>query len=134
MPLCRTCNKRSYNEYCFAHKPRKPIARTAIKRKPSKYYNQDKEFKRLYLESHPPDKYGYYDCYLQTTEQCPKRLLPEQVTIEHIIAKGSVKGRNLRWNEDNMDIACFWCNSDKGSQSLENYLKSKNKPNNYLQT
>lgn len=127
MPLCRTCNKRCYGEHCFQHKPRKPIARTVIKRKPSRRTAADKAFKKLYLEQHQPDEYGYYTCYLQTTKQCLVRLLPEQVTIEHKVPKGSVKGANLRFNEENIGIACFYCNSDKGSQDLELYLEKVSK-------
>lgn len=122
---CKICDNRSYSEYCFRHKPRKPLKRTAIKKKPGKYMSQDREFKQRYLELHPPDEYGYYTCYLQTTDLCPIRLAPDQVTMEHIIPKGSVRGSKLRYNEDNMEIACMYCNADKGSQSLENYLKSK---------
>jgi 5-methylcytosine-specific restriction endonuclease McrA len=126
MPMCKTCDKKCYGEYCFQHKPRKPLKRTPIKNNPSKRTRQDKRFREIYLDTHA-NEYGYYECYLKTTEMCPKVLTREQATIEHVIPKGSVKGRNLRFNEDNIRIACFPCNGDKGSQSLENYLKSKEK-------
>lgn len=124
---CEICGARAYSDRCFRHKERKPLKRTPIKKKPSKQYNADREFKRHYLATHPPDEHGYYTCYLQTTEMCSIRLLPEQVTLEHVIPKGSIKGRDLRHNEDNIKIACTFCNSDKGSQDLEKYLIKKRK-------
>lgn len=127
---CKWCGSKDHYQTFCRKRPQKPIKtsqkplkRTPIKRTTSKRTKLDREFREHYLILHPPDEWGYYTCYLQTVPLCPIRLTPEQATIEHKIPKGSVKGMNLRHNEDNIGIACTFCNSDKGSIPLNKYLK-----------
>lgn len=127
--VCKHCGSGEHTAFYCRDKPRTPIKRsttpikrTSIKRTAGKFNQQDREFKRRYLELHSPDEWGYYTCYLQTVPMCPIRLLPEQVTVEHRIPKGSIEGRKLRFNEENIGISCLFCNGDKGSIPLDEYL------------
>lgn len=128
---CKWCSSKEHYQTFCRKRPQKEIKRTPLpqSRKPikkvGKVTNEWLQFRKHYLVLHPPDEWGYYDCYLQTAPLCPKRLLPNQVTLDHKIPRGGLKGANLKFNEDNIAIACSPCNTDKGSMSLENYLKSK---------
>ena len=61
-----------------------------------------------------------YHCYL-----CGKVLQKNEVTLDHMKSRSSRP--DLRYEMDNLAPACWQCNSLKGSQSLENYNKSRQK-------
>jgi 5-methylcytosine-specific restriction endonuclease McrA len=102
-------------------KPRKPIPKVGKVTK--EWFN----FRKEYLKLHPPNSDGKYECYLKTTPLCPGRMYPKDMSLDHVIPKGSLVGRQLKYNEDNLRTSCFPCNSDKGSQSLELYLEKVKK-------
>lgn len=113
---CKVCGKRAYSDYCVQHKPKKPLKRTRIKQR-SKESFKWQDFRKKYLELHPPNHEGYYICYL-----CHKWVTAEDITLDHVEARSH--SAHLRYNEDNIEFCCGPCNSRKGSQSLENYLKT----------
>lgn len=120
--LCKHCGSDEHTAFYCKAKPRTPIKRG---KKPinrfGKQARQWSTFRKLYLEAHLPNAEGYYECYLQTVPECPRWLLPEQVTLDH---KKSRSGNpQLRFNEENIGISCFFCNGHKGSLSLEKYLE-----------
>lgn len=60
-----------------------------------------------------------YTCYL-----CGKYLTKEEVTLDHV--KPRSNSPQLRHDMSNLKPSCGPCNLAKGSQSLDNYMKSKN--------
>lgn len=106
--LCIVCgSKYHYQTFC-PYKKKKPIS------KQGKVYNLWKETRLLWFKENKPP----YFCYL-----CNKPLKKEQVTLDHVIPRGSYP--QFRYNLDNLKPACIKCNNEKASQSLENYLKNK---------
>ena len=59
----------------------------------------------------------YYTCYL-----CHKSLMPYETTLDHVVPRSH--DATLRYDFKNLKPCCYTCNSKKGSQSLENYLKN----------
>lgn len=64
MPNCKVCGNKAYSDYCFQHKPRKPIGQKAdglksgkkLDRRSKKRVEQEKEYSKLrkqYLEANP---------------------------------------------------------------------------------
>lgn len=104
------CNRNCYGEYCLLHKPRKPIPRVG------KVAKKNAETSREFFKQNKPDQYGYYTCYLQIHEWCPKRMRPEDTYPEHVIPKsGDPSKRN---DQSNLKPACHWCNGMKGSRRI----------------
>lgn len=133
---CKWCgSKEHYQTFCRQRPQKaikvnqKPLKRTPIK-KVGKQTNKWLSYRQEWFKLNPPDKDGYYYCYLRTTPLCLGKMWINETTLDHVIPKGSLKGRNLAFNEDNIKPACMPCNSDKGSQSLENYLKAVEKRKN----
>ena len=58
-----------------------------------------------------------YTCYI-----CGRFLWPADVTLDHIKSRSSHP--ELRFEMSNLAPACWKCNTEKGSRSLENYKKS----------
>lgn len=117
---CKKCGS-IWHTAAFCPQNRKPI------KKVGKVTSRWLTFRREYLRIHPANHEGYRECYLQTTPLCPKWLEADQVTLDHILSRGS--NRQLTYNEENMGICCTYCNNDKGSVTLEDYLEKKVKQN-----
>lgn len=115
---CEICGTRSYSDRCFRHKERKPIKQTTTIKRVGKQAKAWSLFRKHYLALHPPNDEGYYECYI-----CHKWILPDQVTLDHIQSRSSAP--HLRLNEDNIAICCYPCNTEKGSLSLEQFLRKK---------
>ena len=75
-----------------------------------------------WIQDHPPEYGGKWRCYLRTTPLCPEYLDIDQLTLDHEVPRSSI---NYDPANPRLKPACVYCNGDKGSQSLENYLKSK---------
>lgn len=118
-PKCDYCKKEGHYQTFCRQKPKQPIHRNKIGRiRPrSKTVQREREFKNQWLQSNPPDKWGYYTCYLQITPLCPKRISLEQTTLEHIVPAG--RGEKYKYDLNNVKPACLPCNSLKGSRTLE---------------
>lgn len=100
MPYCITCGKKSYNPYCFQHKPRKPISQRG---KHSKLW-QGTRLKWLEI-----NKAAYYNCYI-----CGKLLTQGELTLDHVLPRSARP--DLRYDLKNLKPCCFKCNSEKGSK------------------
>lgn len=81
------------------------------------------EERNQWIQDNPPEYNGKWRCYLRTTPLCPEFLDIDQLTLDHEIPRSSLK--NMPGVKTKLRPACVFCNGDKGSQSLENYLKSK---------
>lgn len=51
--------------------------------------------------------------------------MPSETTLDHVKSRSSRP--DLRYEFSNLKPCCFTCNTLKGSKSVENYLKSKEK-------
>lgn len=112
MPRCKYCKKRSYNEYCFRHKPRKPINKESTKTK-QKRIDVSKEW----YDQNPPDEFGYWDCYLKISPSCYLRVNQKTINLEHV--KSKVRRPDLKYDVKNLKAACSPCNKMKSSKNLE---------------
>jgi 5-methylcytosine-specific restriction endonuclease McrA len=65
----------------------------------------------------PPIDDRYWECYLQIHPWCPRRIDITQLTIDHVVSRS--REPSLRFNLDNLKPACQWCNTAKGSKSLD---------------
>lgn len=110
---CKTCDKRSYNEYCMQHKPRtpikarsKPLQATKAKKpvsKPSKAktkpIKRSKVVKDLdnifsqYIRLKASDQYGY--CICVTSGQ---KMFWKEAQCGHFVSRGKYP---TRWDETN---------------------------------
>jgi len=110
------------------HKPRKPIAtRTPLKR-PTKRIRSESvknrtkrlETREAWFEANPPDKDGYWYCYISKHPDCPKRLTIDTLVLEHNLSK--VRRKDLRFDITNIFPACEHDNKAKGSLSAKEYM------------
>ena len=109
---CENCNKTHTALMCF-YKPRTKI-------KPKADYAWDKT-KYLWKEINPADKNGYWDCYLQISPFCHKKLYDRTLTLDHVIPRS--KGKKYKYDISNLKACCYPCNILKGSRSIEGLAK-----------
>lgn len=111
------CNKCKYNKLMALRESsgatRKPIIR--VGKRAMAWIDE----RNMWIKNNPPDEFGYWYCYLRTTALCPVRLDIDQLTLDHVIPRSSHKSS---FQKAELAPACAYCNGDKGSQSLENYL------------
>lgn len=118
---CQRCGKRAYSDYCVAHKPRKPLRTTKgsivpLGRRIGKQAAADRETKLQWIQNNITEE-GVWYCYLNIAPNCLRVLTIETLTIDHVIPKG--RGLKYRHDPNNLKPACFWCNSLKGSRTIE---------------
>ena len=70
-----------------------------------------------WIRKNPPDANGFWYCYLQIHEWCPKRLTIETLTLDHVVSRSN--DPKLRFTLENIKPACKYCNNKKGSQKLD---------------
>ena len=114
---CKHCKQMGHFPYqCFTN-PKKALKRTPI----NKIGKQTKQWfitRATWIRKNPPPIDGqYWTCYLQIHEWCPVRLDIKTLTLDHVISRSHAPG--LRFNADNLRPACRYCNSEKGSRSLD---------------
>lgn len=116
------CTNGTYGEFCLQHKPRKPLARStvAIKRgKPPARMGKVAvawyKYRKDWIKRHGGDE-GRWICALQCSPLCKKILTIETLTLDHIIPRS--RRPDLRYEDSNMQPACFFCNSEKGSRVI----------------
>lgn len=120
---CRHCGLMGHFSYqCFTN-PKKALKRTPIK-KIGKTTKQWFMTRATWIRKNPPPIEGtYWECYLQIHEWCPVRIDISKLTLDHVVSRSH--DASLRFNLDNLKPACQYCNSEKGSRSLEAVLKAK---------
>ena len=119
---CKWCGEKYPGHYpyqCFKNPKRKAYC---ISKKGKEYENWVMA-KRKWFAKNLPDQDGLYTCYLQISINCPKRMRPRMTTLDHVKPRGS--NAKFRYTQSNLKPACRWCNSLKGSRSLEQALKLK---------
>lgn len=126
---CKTCGKNSEGEYCFQHKPRKPLQQrgskpSLISKKGVNDGNipQMKQFFMNYWRTHKP----------HVCENCNKHLGKEPLSymFDHVLEKS--KYPELAFEEENIMYLCLECHDKKTRgfysdviQERINYLKLK---------
>lgn len=76
------------------------------------------KFRKTYLSNHPPNTEGYYTCYI-----CKRWIKPEEVTLDHV--KSRSRHPELVFDEANIRLACYDCNTEKGSLDLEEFQEKR---------
>lgn len=112
MPLpkhpCKFCSSFTHWPYqCFKN-PKKP--------KPKKYgkhYAMWRKVRRAALDSKAE---AALPCYI-----CSRYVRVGEATLDHVKPRGSHP--ELRYELSNLQICCVECNSEKGSKSLEAYIR-----------
>lgn len=121
---CLKCNKRSYSEYCYMHKPGKLIQ---VKRpmnisktgelkhwkRPKKIGKEGErwsDLRRQWLVENSPNCPCHY---------CGVRLSYENLTLDHRIPRS--RAPHLRYEMSNLVPCCFTCNGLKGSVAHDDY-------------
>lgn len=79
-----------------------------------------------WIANNPPDKNGYWYCYLRIHPWCPYRLTNDKdrvdrnvgmLTLDHVVSRTHDASR--RTDQTNLRPACGYCNEMKGSRNLE---------------
>ena len=123
---CKECG--SIWHSAMYHKPRKPIAvRTPLPRptkriRPEAIKTRNKRLATTaeWYEANPPDKDGFWYCYISKHPNCPVRLTRETIVLEHNLSK--VRRKDLRYDITNIFPACEHDNKAKASLSAKEYM------------
>ena len=116
---CKVCGKKSESEWCFAHKPKKPLNASYKMQKSSKRVTNDtlemREFFRTIW-----NKRKKHDC-----ENCGKWLGSEPLSymFDHLLEKS--KHPDLKFEEDNIMLVCLECHDNKTRGFLTDLVSAK---------
>lgn len=118
---CKTCGKNSESEYCFIHKPRKPLPSgkgfsTVKLNKLDKSPSFD--MKSFFLEIW--NKRKKHEC-----ENCGKWLGKEPLSymFDHLLEKN--KHPDLKDEEDNIMLVCLECHDLKTRGFITDFVRAK---------
>ena len=121
---CKFCQDPKPNHFPYACpvNPKVVLKRkVGLKRTPiKKIGKQTKQWfmtRATWIRKNPPDENGYWYCYLRIHPWCPYRLTIATLTLDHVVSRSHAP--NKRFSQDNLKPACKYCNTEKGSQSLE---------------
>lgn len=121
---CKFCHDPQPNHFPYACRlnPKVILKRkVGLKRTPlKKVGKQTKQWiitRTTWIRRNPPDKDGYWYCYLRIHPWCPYKLTLETLTLDHVVAR--TRDPSKRFTAANLKPACKWCNEQKGSQSLD---------------
>lgn len=126
---CKHCGLMGHFAYACYQNPKralKQLKRTEIKRSTKPINKIGKTTKQWYItratwiRKNPPDANGFWQCYLQIHPWCPGRVDIKHLTLDHVISRS--RAPSLRFALDNLKPACSYCNTEKGSKSLD-YVK-----------
>ena len=126
---CKTCGKNSEGEYCFQHKPRKPLQQRG--------YKPSLTAKKVVSDGNIPQMKQFFMNYWRThkphvCENCNKHLGKEPLSymFDHVLEKS--KYPELAFEEENIMYLCLECHDKKTRgfysdviQERINYLKLK---------
>lgn len=114
---CKTCGKNAESEYCFLHKPRKPLPVNKQFTK-GKSDGQSETLHNFFIDLW--NKRKKHDC-----ENCGKWLGKEPLSymFDHILEKS--KHPDLKFEEDNIMFLCLECHDNKTRGNLTDFIKNK---------
>src|SRR5688572_416366 len=113
MSACKICSSKCMGEYCFRHKPRKPLQAKKPMKKVGRVSKSWQSAKELWWKKHPS---GTFKCFY-----CKRPLERTEVTLDHFLSRG--RRPELRNELSNLVVACWPCNNAKGSLSGDEYLE-----------
>ena len=113
---CKFCGGMGHFSYMCKKNPKNSFSNRSIKQN-GKYAKQWALTRETWIRNNPPDKEGFWYCYLRIHEWCPYRLTIKNLTLDHVIPRSNTP--SLRFSQDNLQPACIYCNKKKGSQSLD---------------
>lgn len=121
---CKTCGKNSESEYCFQHKPRKPLAKTKGLSKVAKNASFDNVHRNisdmnaffLQIWNNRKD----HNC-----ENCGKWLGKEPLSymFDHLLEKS--KHPDLKYEEENIMLVCLECHDNKTRGFITDLVRQK---------
>lgn len=116
---CSFCGRPGHNSLNCWNKPTAAIKRAnkPIPFRSKKAEKLQKDFAAAWFRANPPDKDGFWYCYLNISDMCPKRMLYGHVTLEHVYPKASGKYPELKYCLVNIKPACAFCNKLKGGNT-----------------
>ena len=121
---CKTCGKNADSEYCFQHKPRKPLTKTKM------LNTFNKNVKNVDNKRNISDMNAFFlqvwknrkqhDC-----ENCGKWLGKEPLSymFDHLLEKS--KYPELKYEEDNIMLVCLECHDNKTRGFLTDLVRVK---------
>lgn len=112
---CKYCGGTNHTAFgCY-------LKRSARLRKESKKSMEKRlAVREQWFELNPPDKNGYWYCYLQIVPNCEKRLTKSTLQLEHV--KSRARHPELKYEVKNLRPACAPCNHMKGSLNYDDEL------------
>lgn len=112
LPTCPYCQAvgKHYGWQCPT-KPRKQMRQESVKARKRRITTRE-----AWFSLNPPDKHGMWDCYLQISPECPKRLTEGMVNLDHV--KPRAKNPELKYDVNNLRAVCIGCNGYKGGRSI----------------
>lgn len=114
---CKYCGSRGHFPYMCIKNPKNSKNRYTNLKQNGKYAKQWALTRQTWIRNNPPDKHGYWYCYLQIHEWCPVKLTEKTLTLDHVVSRS--RAPSLRFSADNLKPACIYCNNMKGSKSLD---------------
>ena len=88
-----------------------------LRNESKKSHSKRMSTRRVWFENNPPDENGRWECYLQISGLCPRKLTKELLTMEHVEPRS--KAPEKKYRVENIKPSCSFCNRSKGSRSLE---------------
>lgn len=129
---CNFCGGTGHFSYACYKNPKVQARRNGLK-KNGKYAKQWMVTRSTWIDRNPPPIRGmYWECYLKIHPWCPRLLYdpnnkPDEdelrrsralpVTLDHVVSRS--RDPSKRFNRDNLQPACIYCNEMKGSRSLD---------------
>jgi 5-methylcytosine-specific restriction endonuclease McrA len=113
--VCTFCDKEGHTSIqCFLKK-RTPLNLIAKKTNKRRKLKREEWFRK-----NPPVD-GRWTCYLNISPYCPEKVTYKYLEIEHVYPRSSFP--SMKWKTLNMKPSCTWCNSLKGSRSIESLAR-----------
>lgn len=120
---CGFCGRPGHSStFCWS-RPKSAIRKTEKRIKPQSDKTKflEGKMRAIWYRDNLPDKDGRWECWLQISTFCPKRVNLEQMTLEHVYPKNKYPG--LKYEPLNIKPACAFCNKLKGSKTPQQLAK-----------
>lgn len=124
---CKYCGLMGHFPYACYQSPKralKALKRTELKRSTKPIKKIGKLTKQWYItratwiRKNPPPMDGrFWKCYLHIHPWCPGQVGIHNMTLDHIVSRSHAPG--MRFSASNLRPACKYCNTMKGSRSIE---------------
>lgn len=118
------CGSIWHTAFLCKYKPNATFKTTKYRMRPESPKSRRRRLKMAqeWFRGNPPDANGNWECYLQISTLCPKKLNRTTITLEHVHAK--VRRPDLKYVSANLKPSCSFCNKMKGSRSVQELAKT----------